>query len=135
MDKRFKKKAEKVVIFDSKSVEAFQNLSNKNGTSILEELFASFAEKSPDLVDEIERAYDESDLIKMSARAHSLKTMSSNLGLCLLRDCCLHVEKHAEEILRKCDETAISNLRKAFLESFEFLYDYTSEYINMKQAA
>jgi HPt (histidine-containing phosphotransfer) domain-containing protein len=136
MDKRFKKKSEnKAVIFDSKSVEAVQNLRNKSGTTALEDLFAAFSEKSPDLVNEIERAFDESDLIKMSSRAHSLKTMSSNLGLHSLRDCCLHIEKHAEEILHKCDETAISNLRKVFLESFESLYEYTSEFINVKQAA
>lgn len=86
-------------------------------------------------MDQIERAYNESDLVKMSARAHSLKTMSSNLGLHSLRDCCLHIEKHAEDILNKSDETAIENLRKVFLESFESLYEYTSEFINIKQAA
>ena len=136
MDKRFKKKNEKkLVLVDSKSIEAAQKLTNKNGTTMFDELFASFSHLSPDLVDQIERAYDESDLVKMSARAHSLKTMSSNLGLHSLRDCCLHIEKHAEEILNKCDETAIVNLRKVFLESFESLYEYTSEFINIKQAA
>lgn len=135
MDKRFKKKLEKVVIVDSKSIEAAQKVTSKNGMTMFDELFASFSQLSPDLVDQIERAYDESDIVKMSARAHSLKTMSSNLGLHSLRDCCLHVEKNAEEILRKCDETAILNLRKVFLESFESLYEYTSEFINIKQAA
>lgn len=135
MDKRFKKKIEKVVLIDSKSIEAAQSVTSKNGMTMFDELFASFSQLSPDLVDQIERAYDESDIVKMSARAHSLKTMSSNLGLHSLRDCCLHIEKHAEEILNKCDEAAILNLRKVFLESFESLYEYSSEFINIKQAA
>jgi HPt (histidine-containing phosphotransfer) domain-containing protein len=136
MDKRFKKKIEKkLVLVDSKSIEATQKITSKNGTTVFDELFASFSQQSPDLVDQIERAYDESDLVKLSARAHSLKTMSSTLGLHSLRDCCLHIEKNAEEILRKCDETAITNLRKVFLESFESLYEYTSEFIDIKQAA
>ena len=136
MDKRFKKKIEKkLVVVDSKSIEAAQKITNKNGNTMFDDLFASFSQLSPDLVDQIERAYNESDLVKMSARAHSLKTMSSNLGLHSLRDCCLHIEKHAEEILNKSDETAIENLRKVFLESFESLYEYTSEFIDIKQAA
>jgi HPt (histidine-containing phosphotransfer) domain-containing protein len=136
MDKRFKKKIEKkLVLVDSKSIEAAQKITNKNGNTMFDDLFASFSQLSPDLVDQIERAYNESDLVKMSARAHSLKTMSSNLGLHSLRDCCLHIEKHAEEILNKSDETAIENLRKVFLESFESLYEYTSEFIDIKQAA
>lgn len=136
MDKRFKKKIEKkLVLVDSKSIEAAQKITTKNGTTMFDDLFASFSQLSPDLVDQIERAYNESDLVKMSARAHSLKTMSSNLGLHSLRDCCLHIEKHAEDILNKSDETAIENLRKVFLESFESLYEYTSEFINIKQAA
>ena len=136
MDKRFKKKTEKKpVIVDSKSIEAAQKQTSKNGTTVFDELYASFSQQSPDLVDQIERAYDESDLVTFSARAHSLKTMSSNLGLHSLRDCCLHIEKNAEEILRKCDETAVANLRKVFLESFESLYEYTSEMIDIKQAA
>jgi HPt (histidine-containing phosphotransfer) domain-containing protein len=136
MDKRFKKKIEKkLVLVDSKSIEAAQKINTKNGMTMFDDLFASFSQLSPDLVDQIERAYNESDLVKMSARAHSLKTMSSNLGLHSLRDCCLHIEKHAEDILNKSDETAIENLRKVFLESFESLYEYTSEFINIKQAA
>ena len=136
MDKRFKKKIEKkLVLVDSKSIEAAQKITNKNGNTMFDDLFATFSQLSPDLVDQIERAYNESDLVKMSARAHSLKTMSSNLGLHSLRDCCLYIEKHAEEILNKSDETAIENLRKVFLESFESLYEYTSEFIDIKQAA
>jgi HPt (histidine-containing phosphotransfer) domain-containing protein len=136
MDKRFKKKIEKkLVLVDSKSIEAAQKITNKNGNTMFDDLFATFSQLSPDLVDQIERAYNESDLVKMSARAHSLKTMSSNLGLHSLRDCCIHIEKHAEDILNKSDETAIENLRKVFLESFESLYEYTSEFINIKQAA
>ena len=83
------------ITLDQRALQNIREVDPQGGNGLLERLIEIFADKSPQLVDEIRSGVEADDPDRVRLSAHTLKSSSANLGANALASICKTLEENA----------------------------------------
>ncbi len=92
--------------------------------TFLRELLQNFSEKIPDLLSQLEIAFNELNREKISFIAHKIKGTASNLGACRLATLCNEIENNSAVIDGTVSAMLMSNVKNTFNYALKSLQEF-----------
>jgi CheY-like chemotaxis protein/HPt (histidine-containing phosphotransfer) domain-containing protein len=84
-------------LLDQATLERLRMLPGEKGRSLIEKVFWLYLDTTPALTDELQAAFDQGDLDRLSKAAHGLKSSSANIGALALAETLRQIEITARE--------------------------------------
>ena len=108
-------------IVDMKVIQDLKKMNDPVENNFFVDIITLFLSEIPGLMKDILDSYNQSDFVKMSGVAHSLKGASLNLGAVCLADLCASIETSAKENnISKIREAMMHLVQVCKLTSYEF---------------
>lgn len=105
-------------VIDPEAIESLRSINPDDGGEFVREILGIFIEDTPARIQELDEAFQCSDIPKFIRAAHSIKGSSSNVGAMILRET-------AEELERLSRDQGLANL-ETLMEKLKSDYELTA---------
>jgi len=121
--KKTRNEGEFMKIVDFNQIDSLLILESETDEPIVTELLDIYKVQFQNLMNDLELAYTNQDLYKMSNLAHKLKSSSYNLGFSAVGDLCLKIETEGRKKTALDYRSIFSEMKSLYFESLQLIDD------------